>query len=1083
MMTPEEADQALRDNEASLHDLIAPALNQTADDFVDALDDATEIVAARYSVSSIRSLWNRHVPSLMDRIRTQGSDAGTRQAAALDAELPDGWDDELADVLAQTEQLLSDVGDDLSREANRVLAEGLNEGDDVDQLRERLKAAFATDGPYLGPGRADRIAATEATRAWNSASLAAARALTGPERPLVKQWVSRHDDRVRVAHADADAQLQLLDDPFSVGGVDMLYPGDPAAPADLTINCRCVMMVQSASTERTASMADGDDYQSDLRGPLRDYWIHGEGSAKIGWGTPGSFTRCVAELDKYFPEDPEGLCANLYHEATGRWPGQQNATETLAEDGEVIPVGGPPIVTWGTPTPAALAYTDQQTGDGRLFAEGSLTWDDGPWPLGFVDKATEGHAGSELAGAIYAMRMEGNRLAAAGVLYLTRDAGLESAQLLAQGAPLGVSVDLDNVHVEFVDTQGRIDEGDLPEDTPDPVTYRAELLTASVTRLDDGRWVVEGRTASDWRASGTLLASSERSENLTFVTDEKCHVPAPHLELSAAAGDADPLGGQVLAEQGPSDVLMRITSARVRGATLVTIPAYVDACIHLDNPQDVPMPGVPVDATASAATNDYDRVVRHVRKSLVPVTPGDAARFLGLPVHVVRRHLATAAKEGKIMRITRGTYVAPVDEMAAAASGATDLPIAGRDVEWDGQAAQTNVISWADGDAGKLGQAFFYHEDGQPGDNATAYKLGFADVVDGTLTIIPRGVFAAAAALQGSRGGVDIPADQVDAVRAKVTTVYNRMADQFNDPSIVPPWNQSAAETDDMDASGYEEIEELAASAWDAMKDLPPMPAAWFREPTADELPAGGPGVNYASGRIFGWVAQAGEAHAGYAKKVTIEGLGKIDTSHFLRQRFELDDGSTVKAGAFTMDVGHHRDGAECETSACQFDSTRTVAGIVTVGMNERGLWFSGAASPWVSEVDRRVFLACQPSYHMKRGNGGQWQLRAVLSVPVPGHSSPLTASMVSMVDRANMALTASARLTELTQMEAEAPQESAAPELDYTKLADEIVASMARAEQRKADEAAELQSLLELAASIDDPEGYDVVDTGTKEE
>ncbi|NED85231.1 hypothetical protein G3I76_34750, partial [Streptomyces sp. SID11233] len=90
----------------------------------------------------------------------------------------------------------------------------------------------------------------------------------------------------------------------------------------------------------------------------------------------------------------------------------------------------------------------------------------------------------------------------------------------------------------------------------------------------------------------------------------------------------------------------------------------------------------------------------------------------------------------------------------------------------------------------------------------------------------------------------------------------------------------------------------------------------------------------------------------------------------------------------------------------CQFDDTRTVAGIVTVGMNQRGMWFSGAASPWLAEWDRAVFQACQPSYHMRQGRGGAWQLRAVLSVPVPGHSSPLLASAVA--ERSNLALVAS---------------------------------------------------------------------------
>jgi hypothetical protein len=43
----------------------------------------------------------------------------------------------------------------------------------------------------------------------------------------------------------------------------------------------------------------------------------------------------------------------------------------------------------------------------------------------------------------------------------------------------------------------------------------------------------------------------------------------------------------------------------------------------------------------------------------------------------------------------------------------------------------------------------------------------------------------------------------------------------------------------------------------------------------------------------------------------------------------------------------------------------------------------------------------------MKAGPDGRWQLRAVLSVPVPGHSSPLLATAVA--ERSNLALAASA--------------------------------------------------------------------------
>ncbi|WP_069766782.1 hypothetical protein [Streptomyces sp. LUP30] len=122
-----------------------------------------------------------------------------------------------------------------------------------------------------------------------------------------------------------------------------------------------------------------------------------------------------------------------------------------------------------------------------------------------------------------------------------------------------------------------------------------------------------------------------------------------------------------------------------------------------------------------------------------------------------------------------------------------------------------------------------------------------------------------------------------------------------------------------------------------------------------------------------------------------------------------LDDGTFARVGAMTMNVGHHRDGAECETAACQFDDSRTVGAIVTVGLNERGLWFSGASAPWLSDWDRAVFAACQPSYHLKEARDGSWQLRAVLTVPVPGHSTPLLAALHAVAERSNLALAASA--------------------------------------------------------------------------
>lgn len=65
---------------------------------------------------------------------------------------------------------------------------------------------------------------------------------------------------------------------------------------------------------------------------LRDYWVHGEGAAKIGWGTPGDFNRCRAELAKYVkPMYLSGYCANRHYDALGFWPGRPVSVDEVIE--------------------------------------------------------------------------------------------------------------------------------------------------------------------------------------------------------------------------------------------------------------------------------------------------------------------------------------------------------------------------------------------------------------------------------------------------------------------------------------------------------------------------------------------------------------------------------------------------------------------------------------------------------------------------------------------------------------------------------------------------------------------------------
>lgn len=78
----------------------------------------------------------------------------------------------------------------------------------------------------------------------------------------------------------------------------------------------------TVETDTAVANAARETLQSRMDPDLKRYWLSGEGAAKIRWGTPGAFKRCVSNLREHFPQATEGLCANLYHEATGHWPGE-----------------------------------------------------------------------------------------------------------------------------------------------------------------------------------------------------------------------------------------------------------------------------------------------------------------------------------------------------------------------------------------------------------------------------------------------------------------------------------------------------------------------------------------------------------------------------------------------------------------------------------------------------------------------------------------------------------------------------------------------------------------------------------------
>lgn len=125
-------------------------------------------------------------------------------------------------------------------------------------------------------------------------------------------------------------------------------------------------------------------------------------------------------------------------------------------------------------------------------------------------------------------------------------------------------------------------------------------------------------------------------------------------------------------------------------------------------------------------------------------------------------------------------------------TGFGDLPLAPKTRAWDGASAEKRLRAWADAESGpnaKYRRGFVLAAG--DGDDFAAHKLAIADVIDGTLVAVPRGVFAAAAILSGARGGLNASDAEKSAARRHIERYYEKMRQEFDDESIVPPWRKA----------------------------------------------------------------------------------------------------------------------------------------------------------------------------------------------------------------------------------------------------------------------------------------------------
>lgn len=136
-----------------------------------------------------------------------------------------------------------------------------------------------------------------------------------------------------------------------------------------------------------------------------------------------------------------------------------------------------------------------------------------------------------------------------------------------------------------------------------------------------------------------------------------------------------------------------------------------------------------------------------------------------------------------------------------------DLPLAPRDMEWDGDQAEMNAREWAGGPEKdeinweQYRKAFLWYDPENP-ELFESYKFNIADIIDGELRAVPQGIFTAAAVLEGAMlegpptQTLNVPDDDIEEMRTHLTRYYEKMAEEFDDESIQAPWIEKVEKQD-----------------------------------------------------------------------------------------------------------------------------------------------------------------------------------------------------------------------------------------------------------------------------------------------
>jgi len=721
---------------------------------------------------------------------------------------------------------------------------------------------------------------------------------------------------------------------------------------------------------------------------LEQYWLHGKGAAKIRWGMPSDWYRCVRFLRKYPGiRDPKGACTNLHKRALGVYPGQEGH---LSYENEMAisllaaaPLGD---LRWLAP----LAPIDVPTGDGRRFLPGALSFRKFPLPLEWVKTRTTGHQGAVTVGRILGATIgpdaNGQQYAwGFGDFFNPADVPEVSQPLaLIRGGVVGLSLDpgglvqmdlaaggderlftkyhaggatlvsipaFEGQYVLLGGPDGNFDG----EDLTDEYVAMADHMDSSVP-VQDGEGLP--LLASDC-GCGELAVNSSGWQGLPIAPrDASVDKDDAARRIGAwANGDAAKLNRAFLWRHDggdPNSVLSyRLPVGDIIDGKLTMIYHAIYAASALLEGAHGGLPNIP-----DAQKSQLRRVISAIYKKMStafddPTVKASWDRAVKrdngvTPVEKATGNAGDHALEDA-MPLTEISAEILVEEESVdqelAVNSSWSLPIADTDVGWDEGATRRALDSWAGDDLTKYGRAFLW-----TGATKSEMKFPIATIIDGKLTIVPRAVQAAL----GRLNSADIPDDAKARMGSILAGIRNRYTNDQPDSQ---------------------------ASLQAAGGPVAP-PTQWFNPVTVEGT--GSLSIT-PEGQVYGYLATWKQCHMSVGRGRCVRApRTQTDYGYFHLGSVQTAEGDTVKVGRLTVGGGHADVSMGVIPATEHYDNAGTAVAVVRAHEDARGILVTGAIVPGATDEQVSALRRSPLSGDWRRVNGNL-ELVAALAVNTPG--------------------------------------------------------------------------------------------------